>query len=144
MKEKILVAYDGSQLSKKAIQEALTKESANSEAEVHIVSVIEQTGPVTNAKMSENIGTELAETLKEDLELIKEEFKTVHHPIVTEAIVGSGDGNSGSMICKYADNNDIDLIIIGNRGLGNVKKFLLGSVSKTVVQHAKCPVLVIK
>ncbi|GGF25820.1 universal stress protein [Halobacillus andaensis] len=144
MKERILVAYDGSELSKKAIQEALTKEEANNEAEVHVVSVIKPTGPFTNAKMAESIGTELAEQLKSDLEAIKEEFKTVHHPIVTEALVGKSESNPGVKICDYADEHDIDLIIIGNRGLGNVKKFFLGSVSNNVVQHAKCPVLVIK
>ncbi|WP_101845914.1 universal stress protein [Halobacillus sp. Marseille-P3879] len=144
MKEKILVAYDGSELSKKAIQEALSKESVNNEAEVHVISVIKPTGPFTNAKMSESIGTELADQLKKDLEKIKEEFKTVHHPIVTEALVGKGENNPGIKICEYANKNDIDLIIIGNRGLGNVKKFFLGSVSNNVVQHAKCPVLVIK
>jgi len=40
--------------------------------------------------------------------------------------------------------NDYDLIVIGNRGMGEIKGFLIGSVSRKVICHADCPVLVIK
>ncbi len=40
--------------------------------------------------------------------------------------------------------NGYDLIVIGNRGMGEIKGFLLGSVSRKVICHADCPVLVIK
>ena len=40
--------------------------------------------------------------------------------------------------------NDIELIIMGSRGLGIVKGVLLGSVSQYIVEQAKCPVLVVK
>ncbi|MCP3030025.1 universal stress protein [Halobacillus sp. A1] len=144
MKENILVAYDGSELSKKAVREALTKESANSESRVHVISVIKPTGPFTNQKISESIGTELAENYRSELAAIKEEFKTVHQPIITDVLVSNREGNLGHKICEYAEQHDIDLIIVGNRGLGNVKKFFLGSVSNNVAQHAKCPVLIVK
>ena len=43
-----------------------------------------------------------------------------------------------------AESNNIDLIVMGSRGLGVVKGVLLGSVSQYVVEQAKCPVLVVK
>ena len=38
---------------------------------------------------------------------------------------------------------DAELIVVGRRGLGTVRSFVLGSVSTYVIQHASCPVLVI-
>jgi nucleotide-binding universal stress UspA family protein len=48
------------------------------------------------------------------------------------------------VILDFASSNDIDLIIMGSRGLGIVKGVLLGSVSQYIVEQAKCPVLVVK
>jgi nucleotide-binding universal stress UspA family protein len=53
-------------------------------------------------------------------------------PSVAEAIV------------RYATKKNIDMIIIGTRGLGSFKKLLIGSVSSGVVAHAHCPVLVVR
>jgi nucleotide-binding universal stress UspA family protein len=37
-----------------------------------------------------------------------------------------------------------DLIVMGSRGLGGVRRALMGSVSDSVVRHAHCPVLVVR
>lgn len=42
----------------------------------------------------------------------------------------------------FATSNDMDLIVMGSRGLGVVKGVLLGSVSQYIVEQSKCPVLV--
>jgi nucleotide-binding universal stress UspA family protein len=47
-------------------------------------------------------------------------------------------------ITHYAKDKDVDLIVIGTRGLGGFKRLLLGSVSSGVVTHAHCNVLVVK
>src|SRR5262249_47027186 len=39
---------------------------------------------------------------------------------------------------------DVDLIVVGRRGLGGFKTLLLGSVSQQVVQHATCPVVIVQ
>lgn len=53
-------------------------------------------------------------------------------------------GNPADEICKEAKAGKYDLIIIGSRGMGDIKGFLLGSVSNRVVKQATCPVLVIR
>ena len=47
-------------------------------------------------------------------------------------------------LISYAESHNVDLIIIGSRGLGGFKKLLLGSVASGVSQHSKCPVLIVK
>ena len=47
-------------------------------------------------------------------------------------------------ITQYAQDNNVDLIVIGTRGLGGFKKMLMGSVSSGVVAHAHCNVIVVK
>ena len=47
-------------------------------------------------------------------------------------------------LVSYAESHNVDLIVIGSRGLGGFKKLLLGSVASGVSQHSKCPVLIIK
>lgn len=61
-----------------------------------------------------------------------------------EADAEIAEGNVVDEIVSFADNRDVDLIVIGSRGLGAVAGALLGSVSRGVAQHAQRPVLVAK
>lgn len=58
-----------------------------------------------------------------------------------ETVVAWGD--AGQAICTLAEELGADAIIVGSRGLGGVKRFLLGSVSTHVVRNAPCPVVVV-
>ena len=53
-------------------------------------------------------------------------------------------GGPAEVILEYAKEKGNDLIVIGSRGLGGIREFVLGSVSHNVVQHATIPVLVVK
>ncbi|HLR63560.1 MAG TPA: universal stress protein [Lentibacillus sp.] len=144
MKRKILVAYDGSVLSKEALQDARLQAAGVPETEVHVISVVSQSGPSANITMARNIQWELAENLRPELEEIKKEFEADGITITTDVIIEDVHRNEGTTICEYAENHDVDLIIVGSRGLGNVKQVFLGSVSNRVLQQANCPVLIIK
>lgn len=72
------------------------------------------------------------------LENIKKHFGNTPLTIVTR------EGYPPSEIIKYAGENDIDHIIVGSRGLGNMKGTLLGSVSSKILHNAKCPITIIK
>ncbi|SFE01873.1 Nucleotide-binding universal stress protein, UspA family [Lentibacillus persicus] len=144
MKRKILVAYDGSALSKEALQEARLQAAGVPETEVHVVSVVSQAGPTTNIAIARNIQWELAEQIRSEMEEIKKDFEADDVTIKTDVIIEEIHRNEGTKLCEYAEEHDIDLIIVGSRGLGGVKKIFLGSVSNRIVQEAGCPVLVIK
>lgn len=53
-------------------------------------------------------------------------------------------GSPADIICRMAEQEKYDLIIIGNRGLNTFQRVLLGSVSNKVITLAHCPVLVVK
>jgi len=58
-------------------------------------------------------------------------------------VIDESSSVSGSLI-DYAENNNIDLILVGSRGLGGFKRMLVGSVSQEIVNHAHCSVIVLK
>ncbi|KAG6500979.1 hypothetical protein ZIOFF_040842 [Zingiber officinale] len=53
-------------------------------------------------------------------------------------------GDAHEKICEAIDNIPLSCLIIGNRGLGKLKRVLLGSVSSHVVNNGTCPVTVVK
>tara|TARA_B100000315_G_scaffold255056_1_gene297446 strand:- start:586 stop:1026 length:441 start_codon:yes stop_codon:yes gene_type:complete len=53
-------------------------------------------------------------------------------------------GRPISEIAKIVNEEKYDLLVIGSRGLGSVKAFLLGSISEGLARFAKCPVLIVK
>ena len=53
-------------------------------------------------------------------------------------------GHIGETLIKYANDNGVDLIVMGSHGRSAVGRLLLGSVSNYVVKHAKCPVLIVR
>jgi nucleotide-binding universal stress UspA family protein len=61
-------------------------------------------------------------------------------PCTTEVLFGDPAGT----VCRRARDLDVDLIVIGSRGLSTVKRLLLGNVSSAVSQQAPCSVLVVR
>jgi nucleotide-binding universal stress UspA family protein len=70
------------------------------------------------------------------LELEKKLMKTKYSLERNLSIVGA--------IVEYAELENIDLLVIGSRGLTGFKKLLVGSVASGVVTYAHCPVTVVK
>jgi nucleotide-binding universal stress UspA family protein len=54
------------------------------------------------------------------------------------------EGNIANTILDYANENDIDLIIIGPHGKGKIQRFLLGSVANKVATYSNKPVLIVR
>ncbi|XP_019426997.1 PREDICTED: universal stress protein A-like protein isoform X3 [Lupinus angustifolius] len=62
--------------------------------------------------------------------------------VKAESIILKGDPRE--MICQAVEQIQVDLLIIGSRGLGMLKRTFLGSVSDYCAHHAKTPILIVK
>lgn len=144
MGRKILVAYDGSDISKAAIDEAKIQARLDENTEIHIVTVVTPGISSNNTAVAGNISMNDAEAIYPELEKVKHSLEQQGYKIKIEIITDFAQKNPGVAICDYAEEYEIDQIIVGNRGLSNLKILLLGSVSNSIVQRATCHVLVIK
>ncbi|ESR43217.1 hypothetical protein CICLE_v10012833mg [Citrus x clementina] len=62
--------------------------------------------------------------------------------VKAESLVLEGDPKD--MICQSAEQMHIDLLVVGSRGLGKIKRAFLGSVSDYCAHHAVCPIIIVK
>lgn len=61
--------------------------------------------------------------------------------ITVRAFQGTGD--PAEIICEVAEKNDVDVIVVGNRGTRGRRRWFLGSVPNAVVQHSPCSVFIV-
>lgn len=54
------------------------------------------------------------------------------------------EGDPSHVISDFTETGDVDLVVMGTRGLSKIEQVLLGSTAERVVQHAKCPVLTLR
>lgn len=140
---RILIAYDGSDLSKKALDIALEFAQKDTHVQVGVVSV-------SNAPSLASMGSygiyshEMIKESREGTRRMMDDIREKLDEMPNKTRVDVLEGSPGKMIVEFAKKNDFDLILMGSRGLSNLKEVFLGSVSHFVVQRAHCPVFVIK
>ncbi len=54
------------------------------------------------------------------------------------------EGHPSNEIIDFAENNNVDLIVMGTHGKSGIDRFLLGSVAEKVVRNSKIPVMVVR
>ncbi|XP_071908568.1 uncharacterized protein [Coffea arabica] len=64
------------------------------------------------------------------------------YKIKAETLILEGDPKD--RICEAAEELHVDLVVVGSRGLGKIKRAFLGSVSDYCAHHVRCPVLIVK
>jgi nucleotide-binding universal stress UspA family protein len=131
---KILVAYDGSAEAKLAVERAA--EIAKLEkAEVAVVSVVPVMADARGAGIDPTSDfPDHRRQVDEAVARLKELGTTAR---AIEAV-----GNPADAIIQVAETEGTNLVIIGSRGHSGVQRFLMGSVSARVAQHAPCNVYI--
>ncbi|GEN35003.1 MULTISPECIES: universal stress protein [Aneurinibacillus] len=148
MFKKILVAIDGSEMSDKALEAALSiaKEQGAKVSLLHVGKEV-VVPPYMVGEMvyiSREYDIDFDEAMKKEGEelLGQAKAKAEKQGIETETIYVKGD--PARQIVEQAEENGYQLIVIGSRGLSGFKELMLGSVSHKVSQLANCPVLIVK
>lgn len=143
MYKKILVPTDGSDFSLKAERAALELAKIM-DAEIIAVSIVENS--FVNGLPLDDEVYELNSILKEDSEKNISEFETIdadeHFDIKITPIIK--EGSPAKEILNVAEEEDVDLIMIGSSGKSKFDKFLMGSVADKVSNHAHCSVMVVR
>ena len=151
MFKKILAAFDGSDQSKRALHYALVL-SEKFSSELIILTVYHRhVLPVFSTE--ESIDEFDAEIQEKYWDAMKQNYMNILHTAEDIAkndwpsvkyIALLEEGHPSSEIMSTAQRYEVDLIVLGSRGLGGVSGWVLGSTSKSVVEHSKRPVFVVK
>ncbi|QUC65494.1 universal stress protein [Nitrosopumilus sp. K4] len=139
----ILVPFDGSSFSVKAFNAAL-KIAIMHDAKIKIITCLEKENlgawyidKRTNKKIINDARIFAKKSLSNLEKIAKNSNISLSiHIVETKSI--------SKQIVDFAKSRKIDLIVIGSHGQSKVKRIFLGSVSNSVSQTSKCPVLIIK
>ena len=150
--KKILVPYDGSKYSKEALNEA--SEIAKKFGSVLYllmvidVSVVKPPGTLLGIMMEKRLrkySTQLLESVRSKADKMLESEMQHCRKMGVETYYDIQTGNTADSILKFASRQEIDLIVIGSKGLSGIGKIMtLGSVSRKISEEAKCPVVIVR
>jgi nucleotide-binding universal stress UspA family protein len=143
---KIVVAIDGSEEASAAVQAATEVAKATGGSEVHLVYAMQE------ERYRPHLGPEMWEGWKEGFMHAK---RSAHSWVDNQAELMRGEGaktveshlllgRPDAAIVWLAEGLGAGLVVVGSRGLGGMRRALIGSVSDSVVRHAHCSVMVIR
>ena len=144
MINKILVPVDGSKIALRALDFAMELGSKFG-SQIIVINIdvpydLSRIKPPRKDKNGNIIPLEAAAPTP--LEEAEREAKKVSYSTITFKKVV--DIDPAERICGEAEKDDVDMIIMGNRGMGVLAGFYLGSVSTKVSQSVHCPVTIVK
>ncbi len=139
--EKILIATDGSEYTKNAVDYGidLAKSTGAKLSAIYVV----DTAAFASIPM-DAAWESMYELLKQEGDLA---IKYVTERAQVEGLEVEGnliEGHPADEIIRYSEKNSISLIVMGTLGKSGLDRFLLGSVAEKVVRNSKIPVLVVR
>jgi len=139
--QNIVIATDGSENTQRAVSYGI-EIAKLSGATVHALYVVN-----TSSTISENwtAGKEtIYEVMRNDGEKAVSKVKKIGEASGLEVREVVLDGYPSNEIINFAENNDIDLIVMGTLGKTGLDRLLIGSVAEKVVRGSKVPVMVVR
>lgn len=142
MGERILVPFDGSPLSQRALERAVTK---HPEDQITVLYVID---PMLAVYEAEAKGLPAAKTwydrMTERADKICADATDQADEHDCEITTATEIGRPARTILEYADDHGIEHIIMGSHGREGVSRLVLGSVAERVMRRAPMPVTVVR
>ncbi|WP_292377640.1 universal stress protein [Methanosarcina sp. UBA289] len=141
-RRQILIATDGSETAKEAADFGMEMVGCSG-AKVYAVYVIETT-PYRSVPLDQIWSKETLDEFErvghEATSYIEKIGKSVGAEVESRVL----KGNPAEKILSFAEDNNIDMIIVGSLGKSGYERVLVGSVSDKIIRHAKVPVLVVR
>jgi nucleotide-binding universal stress UspA family protein len=136
---RILIASDGSDCAREALEQGLSI-AAEVGASATVLYVRRPPSPYLGEPYYQDVLTEEARRERAVLEDAKRRASFHEADVEYEVL----EGDVVDEILNLARSRDVDLIVLGSRGLGSISSLMLGSVSTAVLHQADRPVLVAK
>ena len=134
----IVLAFDGSEYSHKALRCAKSL-SERFEANLWLVHVFSTPPDLLGYDDYEKLYAKRKSAAQTVLDDARQKLGSTSFTVQDEL----KEGPESESILKVAEDREADLIVMGTRGFGAVKGFLVGSVSRKVIHYAACPVMVV-
>ena len=136
----ILLGVDGSE---HALHAAKIAGNLARSMKTKILRIVVAFDPVPSYLGEPNLQTAISARMKEADMILQKALETVGE-IPGEVDTEILEGSPAEAIMDVANTREVDLIVMGSRGFGRLKGLLIGSQSQKVVQHAPCPVLIVR
>ncbi|WP_080873635.1 universal stress protein [Oceanobacillus timonensis] len=139
MYKHILLASDGSENAVRAAKEAVKLAAHNPDSIIDVIYVIDfdkSKTAVLHSNSNEEIDMERRKKNSKVIQFLQEASANYKTTILR--------GKPGPEIVKYANDQGVDIIVIGSRGLNALQEMVLGSVSHKVMKRAACPAMIVK
>lgn len=138
----ILAAFDGSPASEDALKQAIRLIERHPDGRLTVLHALHRPTYLIEGFVGV-IPVAYQEQMKAYEDAIVQRAKALTTTLPRAEIV-IREGHPAAAVLETAETRGCDLIVMGSRGLGAVKEWVLGSVSHHVVQHAQVPVLIVK
>ncbi|MDO7785967.1 universal stress protein [Desulforamulus aquiferis] len=145
MYSKLLVPVDGSDRAAKCLTHTIEL-AQKLGAKVTLMHVVPSLPPYVNTSV-DRLGQAQQSIIEELMRNGKEMLEDLLSSVAGKGVdvdLYTVMGQPADEILEKARAENYDLIVIGSRGLGEIKGYLMGSVSNRVSRHASCPVLIIR
>lgn len=142
MFDRILIPTDGSNPAKSAVEMALGLAETHG-ATLHVLFIVDQPTSVSGIGEGFSGLDNLLDALEEEGHTATDEIAEQAKARDIETTAAVRRGNPHDDILTYANEHDIDVIVMGTHGRTGVKRALLGSVTENVVRHSEIPVLTV-
>lgn len=142
MAEQIVVGTDGSEPAERAVREAIDI-AVRDGARLHIVTAYPDPAMVLRERIASG-ATRMDVNLRDVADSVVARNERDAEERGVEVVTHTRESNPAEAILDVASEQNADLIVVGSRGLSGIQRFLLGSVSQKVSEHASCNVMIVR
>jgi nucleotide-binding universal stress UspA family protein len=145
MFDRIVVGTDGSETATAAVETAVDLAKL-SKAKLEIVSAYEPIPQQRLREEGEGISGDVAHAInpREDVQLVLDKAAALAKKAKVDVVTHPREGDPADAILDVAEENDADLVLVGNKGMTGARRFLLGSVPNKISHHSPCDVWIVK
>jgi nucleotide-binding universal stress UspA family protein len=145
MFDRIVVGTDGSDTATEAVKTAIEL-ARLAKSKLEIVSAYEPIPQDRLKREVEGIPGDVSQVVnpREDVQLVLDKAAAEAKKAKVDVVTHPREGDPADAILDVAEENDADLVLVGNKGMTGARRFLLGSVPNKISHHAPCDVWIVK